>query len=67
MWDFFFEGFQKELQHCIVTYSQELNIMQTQSILWEQFQTTSTNFEDKMYKKNRTSWQWYMKYVYLIK
>lgn len=25
---------QKELQHCIVTYSQELNIMHTQSILY---------------------------------
>lgn len=45
---------QKELQHCIVTYSQELNIMHTQSILYSDennFQTTSTTFKKIKCKK----------------
>lgn len=57
----------KELQHCIVTYSQELNIMHYTKyivLIREQVQTTSTTFKIKC-KKMVPRDKWYMKWVYL--
>lgn len=48
---------QKELQHCIVTYSQEFKYYAYTkyiALIREQFQTTSTTFETKNVKKKPT-------------